>query len=137
MMSMIRVKRAATGWMIRMAERVLRAELGRSKSPDLAASMALASYPISIPLQVSPLHQPNTPKLVPLNVPSGMALMMGVERMDKTSRANAANSRIVNGVAGRSMTATVRSAPTQKSRAEAAMYLLYRPICSVRLHSEN
>ena len=66
------------------------------------------SYPISIELHdPSGRQNPNTPKVKPLKVPSGMALIMGVETTEMVSRAKARNSTTDSGVAGRSMMAAV------------------------------
>lgn len=60
-------------------------------------------YPILIPLHLLPWQYPNTPKETPWNVASGMALMIGVEMVDKSSRTKAAKKRMDSGVAGRSI----------------------------------
>lgn len=54
-----------------------------------------------------PLHQPKTPKLTPPNEPSGICCMIGVDRTEISSKPKATRSRIVKGVAGRSIVAWV------------------------------
>jgi hypothetical protein len=102
--SMIRVKSAATGWIIRIAESVVLVAVGKSK---LAAWESLkrfvVSYPISILLHSFPLQNPNTPKSTPPKEASGICLMIGVESTEMSRRANAANSSTVSGVAGLNM----------------------------------
>lgn len=88
---------------MRMAERVDLVDPGRSKSAGLLSLIVEVSYPISIPLHVDPLHQPNTPKSTPISEPSGMAGIRGVERTEIRRRPKATNSRTDNGVAGRNM----------------------------------
>jgi hypothetical protein len=46
------------------------------------------------------LQYPNTPKLTPPKEERGIPLMIGVERTDMSSKANAKNSNTVKGVAG-------------------------------------
>lgn len=62
-------------------------------------------YPTVIFEQVEPLQYPKTPKLTPLKLAIGMAFTMGVEMVARTSRTNATNIKIVNGVAGRNIVA--------------------------------
>lgn len=103
---MIKVKRQATGWTIKMAESVVRAELGSSNVDDWEAVKILdVSYPISMPLHSLPLQKPKTPKSTPSKVPKGTALIIGVDKTESNSMPNAANSKTVNGVAGRNMAA--------------------------------
>lgn len=60
-------------------------------------------------VQPSGLQKPKTPNVTPSKLPSGIAVMMGVDRTDSSSRANAVASRIVRGVAGRNMAAAERA----------------------------
>lgn len=60
-------------------------------------------YPISILLHLFPWQKPKTPKSTPPNEARGIDLTMGVDITDIKRRTNAANSKIVNGVAGRSI----------------------------------
>jgi len=125
---MTRVKRAATGWTISMAERVFRVVAGRSnveswslvyiKSGGISHSVHVLRrlvfqrlhfhspklYPISILLHLPALQKPKTPKSTLSNVAKGICVMIGVERTEMRSKTNAANSRIVRGVAGLNMT---------------------------------
>lgn len=127
--NMTSVKRAAIGWTMRMAERVVLVEVGRSKLSswallnNLSVHDRLASaldsminsplanlqfnspvlYPISILLHVVPLHHPKTPKSTPPYEARGIDLTIGVEITDMRSKTKAANSKIVNGVAGRNI----------------------------------
>jgi hypothetical protein len=72
--NMIKVSSAATGCRTRMADRVVRVDEGRSKVAESSGEkMVEVSYPISTLLQPSGPQYPNTPKLTPRKLPSGMA----------------------------------------------------------------
>jgi hypothetical protein len=61
------------------------------------------SYPISILVQSLPLQYPNTPKSTPPNDARGICLTIGVEMTEINRQTNAANNKIVKGVAGRNI----------------------------------
>lgn len=80
---------------------MVRVDDGRSKVAESSAeNMDEVSYPISMLLHPSGLQYPNTPKLTPRKVPSGMALMIGVDRTEINKSANATKSSTAKGVAG-------------------------------------
>lgn len=56
-----------------------------------------------ISLHDVPSQYPKTPKLKSLNLPKGTACIIGVDRTETRSRANAANSTTESGVAGRNL----------------------------------
>ena len=62
---------------------------------------------MAILLQSLPLQYPHTPKSTPWNSASGMALIMGTDRVLSNNRTKAAKKRMVNGVAGRNMAPAV------------------------------
>lgn len=60
-------------------------------------------YPTSMLEHLVSVQYPNTPKSTPPYDARGIPLMIGVERTDMRSKASAANSKIVSGVAGLSI----------------------------------
>ncbi len=55
------------------------------------------------PLHDEPLQKAKTPYSEPLYDPSGIALMIGVERTERRRKTNATKSRTAKGVAGLNM----------------------------------
>lgn len=64
------------------------------------SSISPVLYPTSMGLHPVARQYPKTPKSTPPYDPNGICLMMGVEITEIRSNANAANNKIVNGVAG-------------------------------------
>lgn len=55
------------------------------------------------PAEADELQYPNTPKLTSSTVASGIALIIGVDKVLKSNSTKAAKKRIDNGVAGRNI----------------------------------